>query len=60
MGMTEAPARLTETPDLLRSALEQLRLDGAIFFRSELTEPFAFESTPNSRSPTRCAPAPSA
>ena len=36
-----------ESPALLVSALEQLRLDGAIFFRSELTEPFAFESTPN-------------
>ena len=33
-------------PELLQSALEQLRLDGAIFFRSELTEAFAFESTP--------------
>jgi AraC-like DNA-binding protein len=32
--------------DALRSALEHLRLDGALFFRSELTEPFAFESTP--------------
>jgi AraC-like DNA-binding protein len=31
---------------LLRLALEQLRLEGAIFFRSELTEGFAFESTP--------------
>ena len=31
---------------LLQSALEQLRLEGAIFFRSELTEGFAFESTP--------------
>jgi AraC-like DNA-binding protein len=31
---------------VLRSALEQLRLEGAIFFRSELTEGFAFESTP--------------
>ena len=44
--MTEPPARLIETPDLLRSALEQVRIDGAIFFRSELTDPFAFESTP--------------
>jgi AraC-like DNA-binding protein len=35
-----------ESPALLASALEQLRLAGAIFFRSELTEPFAFESTP--------------
>jgi AraC-like DNA-binding protein len=31
---------------VLRSALEQLRLEGAIFFRSELTDGFAFESTP--------------
>jgi AraC-like DNA-binding protein len=31
---------------LLDSALHQLRLEGAIFFRSELTEAFAFESTP--------------
>jgi hypothetical protein len=31
---------------LLQSALDQLRLEGAIFFRSELTEGFAFESTP--------------
>lgn len=35
-----------EAPALLQSALEQLRLEGAIFFRSELTEGFAFESTP--------------
>src|SRR5437764_3217583 len=33
-------------PALLDAALQQLRLEGAIFFRSELTEPFAFESTP--------------
>jgi AraC-like DNA-binding protein len=32
--------------DPLRSALERLRLNGALFFRSELTQPFAFESTP--------------
>ena len=32
---------------LLNSALAQLRLEGAIFFRSEWTEGFAFESTPN-------------
>ena len=36
----------TGPPRLLQSALEQLRLEGAIFFRSELTEGFAFESTP--------------
>ncbi len=34
------------SPVLLDAALEQLRLEGAIFFRSELTDPFAFESTP--------------
>ena len=28
------------------SALDRLRLEGALFFRSELTEPFEFESTP--------------
>ena len=44
--MTETPPLRAETPDLLQAALEQLRLDGAIFFRSELTEGFAFESTP--------------
>jgi AraC-like DNA-binding protein len=31
---------------LLQSALEQLRLEGAIFFRGEFTEGFAFDSTP--------------
>jgi AraC-like DNA-binding protein len=31
---------------LLDAALDQLRVSGAIFFRSELSEPFAFESTP--------------
>jgi AraC-like DNA-binding protein len=42
------PAAATESgsPALLRTALERLRLDGAIFFRSELTEGFEFESTP--------------
>jgi AraC-like DNA-binding protein len=40
-------ANSSDSPALLESALEQLRLDGAIFFRSQLTEPFAFESTPN-------------
>jgi AraC-like DNA-binding protein len=28
------------------AALDHLRLDGALFFRSELTDPFEFESTP--------------
>jgi AraC-like DNA-binding protein len=32
--------------DPLRSTLEHLRLAGAIFFRSELTDAFAFESAP--------------
>jgi AraC-like DNA-binding protein len=32
--------------DALSSTLEHLRLEGALFFRSELTEPFAFESSP--------------
>ncbi len=40
------PARAETPPVLLRSALEQLRLEGALFFRSELTEAFALESTP--------------
>ncbi len=44
--MTAAPRDLAATP-LLQHALEQLRLEGAIFFRTELTEPFAFESTPS-------------
>jgi AraC-like DNA-binding protein len=45
-AMTAAPELPAETPGVLQSALEQLRLEGAIFFRSELTEGFAFESTP--------------
>ena len=55
--MTQTPPMLTATPKfrvvrtVLHSALEQLRLEGAIFFRSELTEPFAFESTPNMVAP---------
>src|SRR4249920_3427989 len=44
--MTPTPPARAATPDLLHAALEQLRLEGAIFFRSELTEGFAFESTP--------------
>jgi len=32
------------TPTPLRAALENLRLDGAIFFRAEFTENWAFES----------------
>jgi AraC-like DNA-binding protein len=45
--MTDAPAPLAATPEsVLDTALEALRLEGALFFRSELTEPFAFESAP--------------
>jgi AraC-like DNA-binding protein len=44
--MTEQPPQLTATPALLESTIDELRLEGAIFFRSELTEPFAFESRP--------------
>ena len=40
------PATPDGSLDLVRDALDQLRLEGAIFFRSELTEGFAFESTP--------------
>lgn len=43
------PDLLTETPpvpDPLDSALERLRLDGAIFFRSEFTEAWCYESPP--------------
>src|SRR5947199_569891 len=46
MSAIDATQRDNERIALLESTLEQLRLDGAIFFRSELTEPFAFESTP--------------
>jgi len=45
--MTETPRPMTETPELLQTALEQLRLEGAIFFRAELSDAFAFQSTPN-------------
>lgn len=43
--MTGTPQNLTETPDL-SAALEQLRLEGAIFFRSEFSESWSFESAP--------------
>src|SRR5262245_11847211 len=42
-------ARVAAMTDALGSVLDQLRLDGALFFRSELTEPFEFESTPLAR-----------
>lgn len=41
-GTTEVGGR----SDVLRSTLEQLRLDGAIFFRAEFGDAFAFESAP--------------
>jgi AraC-like DNA-binding protein len=37
---------VSHSSDVLRSTLEQLRLEGAIFFRSEFTDGFAFESAP--------------
>ena len=46
MAMIEAPPVLSGTPDMLRSALEQLRLEGAIFFRSEFTDAFEIDSSP--------------
>jgi len=39
-------ATASNSGPLLQAALERLRLEGAIFFRSELTEPFEFESVP--------------
>jgi AraC-like DNA-binding protein len=50
--MTGTPNLLTATPgcgpkkDPLDSALDGLRLEGALFFRGELTDPFEFESSP--------------
>src|SRR3954449_8907564 len=40
------PSKTDSPSQVLRSTLEQLRLEGAIFFRSELTDAFAFESAP--------------
>jgi AraC-like DNA-binding protein len=48
--MTTTPASIAETPEpsdrVLQSALDALRVEGALFFRSELTDAFAFESEP--------------
>ena len=44
--MTDASPPPTPS-SLLESALEQLRLEGAIFFRSELADPFAIDSAPS-------------
>src|SRR5215211_1505848 len=45
---TSGPCRDEVGPmsEALQSALDYLHLEGALFFRSELTEPFEFESTP--------------
>jgi AraC-like DNA-binding protein len=47
-AMTAMPDLLTDlpAPDPLGAALERLRLDGAIFFRSEFTEAWCYESPP--------------
>ena len=45
--MTGTPDAVTETPELT-DALEQVRLEGAIFFRAEFTENWAFEAAPPS------------
>jgi AraC-like DNA-binding protein len=42
--MTATPPVLAVAPNPLSRALEQLRLDGAIFFRAELTESWEFHS----------------
>lgn len=47
--MTGKPRQLAVTPrsaDVLDATLAQLRLEGAIFFRAEFTDGFAFESAP--------------
>jgi AraC-like DNA-binding protein len=43
--MTATPENMTDTPQLA-SALEKLRLEVAIFFRSHFTEKWSFESAP--------------
>jgi AraC-like DNA-binding protein len=49
--MTETPAGRAAAPvmdgsSVLDDALDHLRLEGALFFRSELTAPFEFDSAP--------------
>jgi AraC-like DNA-binding protein len=44
--IAEEPVTDATTAGVVRATLEQLRLEGAIFFRSELTDGFAFESAP--------------
>ena len=45
-AVTETGVATTESAPL-RAALEQLRLDGAIFFRAEFTESWTYESPPS-------------
>ncbi len=47
-AMTRTPDGVTGTPDALDTALERLRLDGAIFLQAEYTEGWAYESPPSS------------
>ena len=42
--MTETPAEATTPQVPLEQALNRLQLDGAIFFRSEFTEAWAYAS----------------
>lgn len=44
--MTAEPLLLAEMPPSLDGALERLHLDGAIFFRSEFTENWSYQSLP--------------
>jgi AraC-like DNA-binding protein len=44
--MTATPTDPTATPEVLGEALDRLRLQGALFFRSELSEAFLLESEP--------------
>ena len=47
MTTVRATDQAAVPPAMLRSALEQLRLEGAIFFRTELTEGFTVAAQPN-------------
>jgi AraC-like DNA-binding protein len=44
-GVSRKPG-IVAVNDALSAALEHLRLEGALFFRSELSDPFEFESSP--------------
>ena len=43
--MTVTPQPMTATPDLA-AALERLRVEGAIYLRADLSEPWSYESAP--------------